>query len=286
MNTALKTYDEIKDTITNRLGITDQLTYKTWVDQFHARTNPRIPTPEDIDLLSPDTVDNRDFWRVIKDLFETDPVSNCQHGRSYSVEEANRNNMGIYHLDGFTGMIHNVAGRASNILEIGPGYGAFRDYLRRFPELTWHGADVFPLIGGVDQNESTGLLSELTKSRYYLFVASSNVFQHLSVAQRRAYYSDVFQMLLPSGVFMVNQAVHWYADNHPATDVSGRQWMKHYGQFTEIQKPSAIFADVKKAGFDIVSQTLRGGSWLTLTLQKPAVSPSLILSPDGELIGA
>ncbi len=201
----MKGYDEIKDIIVNRLGLRDMAAYKAYCDTFHNPDKPRIPTHEEIDLLCPDAIDNRAFWQVADELFSTDPVSNCQFKEPLSVEEANRNNLGIYHADGFTGFLE--MGRLKwspncPLLEIGPGYGAFRNWVRAFGFFDYYAADVRPRIEGVDRALPSGRLSDETKARRYGVVLASNVFQHLSVRQRRAYYRDVVECLVPEGAFL------------------------------------------------------------------------------------
>ena len=278
----MKNYDEIRDIIVNKLGIKDLASYEAWIKSFHDKDNPRVPTQEDIDLLSPDLIDNGAFWQVAHDLFSTDPVSNCQHKDPVSILEANNRNMTIYHSCGFTGLIwylkyhwkHMSRGHPHPLLEIGPGYGGFRDWLWNQGGFEHYGADVFPLIDGVEHTLPTGTLSPTTKGRRYSIVLSSNVFQHLSTTQRRAYYKDIFDCMYPGGFFMFNLTVDYYEPDAKHRDSNGRVWMRHYGQFTEIQKPEAVYQDLKDVGFQLVRRDIQEERWLTLTYYKPfPVSP-------------
>jgi hypothetical protein len=281
----MKAYDEIKDIIVNRLGLRDLAAYKIHCDQYARWENPKIPTEEEIELLSPDSIDNNAFWRVAEELFKTDPVSNCGNAEPVSVEEANRRNMVMYHLDGFAGMIEAVKvwrwWPNPRLLEIGPGYGAFKAWLTQTsPEWSYHAVDSYPRIEGVDATELNGRLATVTKERTYDVAVASNVFQHLSVAQRRAYYADLAQSLSNGGLFMVSSMVDCLPFTDPRRDANGRQWCRHYGQFTEIQKHPDIATDLQEH-FRVIQSTVRDNSWATFLCQKkpvqpPAVSPAIL----------
>lgn len=278
----VKTYDEIKDIIVNQLGLTDLTAYKAWCDEF-AGNSPRIPVQADIDLLSPDEIDNNAFWRIAEVLFQTDPVSNCNGVHPVSVDEANRRNMAIYHTDGFTGLVEalKISGwTSSRLLEVGPGYGAFKYWLSQAAlGWTYYAADCYPRIGGVDATELNGRLAAQTKARTYDVVIASNVFQHLSVAQRRAYYADIAASLAPGGIFMVSQMVDCHPRGSLGRDALGRYWCRHYGQFTEIQNHPAI-ADDLRVHFNVQASSIRDNRWAVFTCQKrqsaALVSPAII----------
>ena len=270
----MKSYQEIKDIITNQLGITDLKSYEAWSQRFLwagqiPDQQPRKPSQEDIDLLSPDNIDNNAFWRIAEELFQTDPVANCQGKTPLSVAEANKENLNIYHLDGITGFI-NVAyskwnalqNRTYPLLEIGPGYGAFREWLDKQGGWEYYGADVYPRITGVDATQPNGLLDEITLNRRYAVVVACNVFQHLSVNQRIHYYRDIQKCLMPQGHFIVNMMVD---DGRVTSHRSeyGAVYCRHYGQLTLIQRRAEIESDLGRffALDSVVSR--HQGTWLT-----------------------
>lgn len=272
----MKSYAEIKDIIVNQLGLRDVAAYKAYCDQFWNRDNPRHPTREEIDLLSPDHIDNCAFWQVADEVFQTDPVSNCGYGTPVSVEEANRRNLSMYHIDGFTGLVEYArllwGGNRPSLLEIGPGYGAFKDWMAKQDYFDYYGADVRPRVPGVDQALPNGLLSEQTMLRRYAVVVASNVFQHLSVTQRRAYYRDIVGCLHPGGVFMVSMFVDIRnGPNEWMRDGDGAHWVRHYGQFTRIQSEDEIVADMEAAGFEVWRRAIRPEHcWMVLSCRKLA----------------
>lgn len=248
----------IRHLIRDDLGLKDMATYKTYSDAFVRDVNPRVPTAAEIALLSPDTIDNRAFWEAAEDLFKTDPVSNCQFGAPLAKMDGNRRNLMLYRCNGFLTYLEMMGLGRENILEIGPGYGTFKNWIEVNTGLHYHGADVYPKIPDVEHTQRNGLLSAATKARTYHAVVSCNVFQHLSVTQRRTYYKDVHDMLVPHGVFMVSLVFDTHAPDAPFRDSEGKVYLRHYGQFTEIQTLSAIHADLA-ALFIIDQQTMWAG---------------------------
>ncbi len=233
----------------------------------------RGPTQEEIDLLSPDSIDNNAFWRVAEELFQTDPVSNCQYTTPVSIDEANARNMTIYHVDGFTGLIEQ-AGHLWNpkktltlpVLEIGPGYGAFKHWLSGRPGWEYHAADCYPRIPGVEATELTGHLSCQTLGRMYAIVLASNVFQHLSVDQRAQYYRDISRCLMPQGRFMVSMMLD--GDTmHPGHRCANHHfWCRHYGQLTQIQTEREMATDIQRY-FKVEQRTMRA-DWIVYTCSR------------------
>ncbi len=271
----MKDYDEIKTILTDQLGIRDLKTYKDWGERFWwngkgPMRTPRRPTQADVDLLSPDLIDNNAFWRIAEELFKTDPVANCNGTEPFDIEEANRNNLTIYQLNGFTGSVeayrHLWSPSRIPLLEIGPGYGAFKNWCGRLGGIDYYAVDVYPRIPDVDPAYPNGLMTDVTLSRRYAIVMASNVFQHLSVNQRRAYYRDVNNCLLPGGLFMVSQMLDdGRANEHRDTD--GRHWCRHYGQLTQIQREYEIISDLKER-FNVLQRTIWDGGTITTLCQK------------------
>ena len=239
-------YSEIKDIIVNRLGLRDQASYKTYCATFEDKVNPRIPTAEEIALLDPDVIDNRDFWRVAEEIFDTDPVANCQYGTPLSIMSGNRRNLLYAHTSGIIGYLEYLKYLMprARVLEIGAGYGSLRNWVEVNTQFEYHGVDVYPKLRDIEPTAPSGFMTEATKLRQFDAVVSSNVFQHLSVNQRRTYYRDIHTVLAPDGFFFFNVTTDTYAPDSPFRDGQGRMWMRHYGQFTEIQKAEDIRKDL------------------------------------------
>lgn len=262
----MKKYSEIYEIITEKLGIKNLKDYQKYSQPFEDKDNPKIPTQEEIDLLDPDTIDNRDFWLVAEKIFGTDAVSNCGFKELFSKDQANKNNLGILYSSGFISLIdfYHRFNSSLNVLEIGPGYGGFKNYIQSRTNFNYFGADVYPKIEGIDQNNPNGLLSDQTLSRKYNLILSSNVFQHLSVNQRRAYYRDVSRIASPNFVFMFNM---WAPKDLKGVDLDskGRAWTRHYGQFTQIQTIEEVFDDLRLY-FKIQAYKVTEKQWVTFEL--------------------
>lgn len=277
----MKTREEIYNIIYNQLGLKNLEAYKVYANSF--LTEPyRIVTQEEIELLSPDNVDNGAFWAVAEDIFKTDPVSNCNFGKEFSIRDANQKNLNIYLLDGILPLLQYFQkyNLRKNIFEIGPGYGALKNWIESNTYFNYDGVDCYPKINGISETEVGGVMKaetiEAFKEKVDVCVAS-NVFQHLSVKQRNQYYKDVFNILATNGVFIVSQFFDIGNSSPYGRTADGKQWLRHYGQFTEIQKAGDIFSDVEKY-FHVDSTTYKRG-WIILILVKKEIkikSPEII----------
>lgn len=260
----MKTYDEIKHVIVDELGFRDLGAYTSWIKNVR----PTIaPTPSRIDALSPDVVDCRDFWKVCDELFGGDPVCNValapEIGRlPYPIEtpmDANRFNLRLAKSLGVTTFLDENAHQRLNTLEIGPGYGSLKNYIETHTNHLYKGVDVLPRIPGVVQATADGLLpTQLVDEGRdtYSYVVATNVFQHLSSRQRAKYVEDAGTLLHTGGLFLVNLTVDTGKMPSYTRDRKGNAWADHYGQYTPIPKPGALY-DQLTGPFDILYVTQR-----------------------------
>jgi hypothetical protein len=275
----MKNANEIYDIIYHQLGLKNLEAYKAYADSFFKEPY-RVVTQEEIELLSPDNIDNMAFWGVAEQIFKTDPVSNCQYKKEFSIPTANRNNLNIYLLDGILSLLqfYNKMAPRMNVFEIGPGYGALKNWIEVNTDFDYSGVDCYPKINGIFETEPNGVMKtetvEAFKGKVGICVAS-NVFQHLSVRQRNQYYKDVHDMLVINGVFIVSQFYDLGPSNPYGRSADGKQWLRHYGQFTEIQTLSDILSDVSKY-FSVDSITTKRG-WSVLVLNKKNIE---VKSPE------
>jgi SAM-dependent methyltransferase len=230
----MKELDEIKDIIVNQLGIKDQETYKAWCEAYNTGRKPI--TNADVELLSPDNVNNTHFWQVVEELFGSDCVGNSLYGAlPNSPLASNLRNLTLARLSGALNFVDEWKHYSMPILEIGAGYGNFQSYILYNTAMKYTGVDVVPRAHDIIQLPPTGLLPEEVTGKNFFIVYSSNVFQHFSAKQRSQYYKDIAQMLLPNGLFIVNMMVHyWPPEKLPIPAEDGKNYLRHYGQFTEI----------------------------------------------------
>ena len=122
------------------------------------------------------------------------------------------------------------------------------------PGASYHGVDVHPKFQGCIKVNDCILPPEIMEKKFGLVIAC-NVFQHLSIRQRRTYYEQVAKILHQGGFFVLTNCV----DQKTSSDRLGfkckdndRRYMVHYGQFTEVQTLEELQNDLLKH-FDIHS---------------------------------
>jgi SAM-dependent methyltransferase len=254
----MKAYEEIKKIITEDLKITNQTDYQSYLKQVH-----QTPlTAEQIELLSPDNVDNNDFWRFANEQFGIDCIANTKYGAStYTSVTGNRRNLGLARTIGALNYIEEFKNTPKRLLEIGAGLGSFKNYIETNTQFDYVGVDAFPQLVGVEQTTKEGFLPEKIKNLGQCFdiVYSSNVFQHLSQKQRVQYFKDIYHSLSPDGVFIVNLMLN---NNGGYVGADGEKYLCHYGQFTLIPSWSKIIEDLTQH-FNILQTTTRYVDYFT-----------------------
>jgi hypothetical protein len=254
---SMKTFDEIKRILVDDLGFRDLASYTKWIKEVRPTI---VPTPARVEKLSPDLIDCRDFWRACDELFGSDPVCNVaiapEVGRlPYPIEtpmDANRMNLRLAKTLGITPFLDENAHERVKTLEIGPGR------ITSTPESTWF--QEFPA--------SSRLRDLVDRERgIFSYVVSSNVFQHLSVRQREKYLADAEALLHEGGLLIFNLMVDTGKLPPHTRDRKGTAWADHYGQYTPIPKPGALY-DLIAQAYDILYVTQRYDGLFNFTCRK------------------
>jgi SAM-dependent methyltransferase len=249
----MKSYQEIKDIIVKDLGITNLEEYRRYCDLFKDDTRKLLK--EELELLSPDNINNKDFWIVAEQLFGIDPVCNTKSGVK-NIEEGNVANLKLARHSGMLNFVEDNSDLPIEILEIGPGYGSLKNYIKSKTKFLYKGVDVYPKCDEIIASNIDGTLPEEIKTKKFGHVVSSNVFQHLSIKQRRQYYSDISNILLPGGAFLFNNMCYPKSGQWRGyVDSKGDRYLSHYGQWTLIQTLDEIIEELK-IYFDICITTL------------------------------
>jgi hypothetical protein len=196
----MNTKEKFKD-IMSEMGFSSIETYSKWRSDSE-KLKEDVETYKE--QLSPNNIDNSKFWEASHDLFGCLPICGSAYNPKYNNRElANRLNLSSMLHD--YGLLHNVypfIEDMQNVLEIGPGYGNLKMYFEKhYSHLNYHGIDVCPLVEGVLKTDGKTIPEELKDKKYDLIV-SANVFQHLSVEQRRSYYKEVADVISDDGVFV------------------------------------------------------------------------------------
>jgi hypothetical protein len=273
----MKNFDEIKDIIVNKLGIPDLPSYDKWLNQFKSPKTPdgRLITKEDIEILSPDVVNCYDFWKVIDEIFGLDPVCATDFGRlAYDIDSGNLRNLRLARLSGMLDFVDDYRHKRFNLLEIGPGYGSFKQYCLLNTNFTYYSFDVVCRIYGVNLLEVDGTLPRKFIEdcpEKFKIIYSSNVFQHLSSRQKSQYFQDIAKLLEKDGIFVFNCFTH-SADPAKVSledrySEDNRMYLKHYGQLTEIPYYYEFMDELEKH-FRFIQETRRRDGFISFTLAK------------------
>lgn len=244
----MKTYDEIKEIITQRYGFTSIEKYKEWLTVW--REKGGTATQEEADLLSPDNIDCHDFWRVCYHLFGSDSVCNAVDGAVYTNDmDANRINLSIAQLSGITSIIDANKFYRVNMLEYGPGLGCVKNYVEVNTRFNYYGFDVHPRIPGIAATTNEGYIPtefvDKNKGSFQI-VFSSNVLQHVSQKQRQKFFADAYDLLSVGGTLAFNAMT--FDQNAPPL-----RYMTLYGQFILIPTVSEIVKELQNLKFTIMS---------------------------------
>lgn len=249
----ITTVEEFKQVVEGDYKITDLKSY----GEYKKSMWDKKATKEEVERLSPDNINSCSFWEYIEKNPELarDAIGFGKTGEA-SHEDVNRMNFGLacdLSTLNYVWKYKDIAGLP--ILDIGAGYGMLKDFVEKHTKLQYVGVDVYPKVPGVLQVASDGFtLPPVVTAVKFGLVVSTNVFQHLSVNQRRGYYAQIENMLIDGwGVFSVsNMAVVPGRDAGFKCKDDDKAYCCHYGQYTEIQTIPAQMEDLSKH-FHVVS---------------------------------
>jgi len=238
--------DEIVDIITNQFGIKSPEDFKKYYDK---KIEEGV-TLEEIELLSPDNIDNNAFWSYLDKEF---PRSICNIVSKEPLTQAQINHWnGRLALQcGVMNEIFNhslLSPQSCSILEIGAGHGAISFIVQSLLLSYYCAIDVVPRFGNVIKSDGYTIPEKAEDD--YDFIVSCNVFQHLSMKQRHSYYKEVHRCLKVGGKFSL--AIHTceFKDRPKVCycEEDNRSYICHYGQFTPLQDRLEIMNDLRDVG--------------------------------------
>jgi SAM-dependent methyltransferase len=261
MITTLEDFTEVIEGTYNIKDIPSYVEYKRARD---SRTGG-VPQSE-IDLMSPDAINSASFWEWIeKNPQLAKDAIGFNATPDVPIAEVNRKN---FCLACQLGMVNNIMMFRDvpnmPLLDIGAGYGMLKEFVEKETKLKYYGVDVYPKVPGVlplVDGDST-LPPEVMNEKFGL-VVSTNVFQHLSIKQRRHYYEQIAK-ILHSGVGIFSVSMVCNEPNRPTcgfiSQETKKSYMCHYGQYTEIQMINEVFEDLAKH-FCIIAYLHRPGDY-------------------------
>jgi SAM-dependent methyltransferase len=255
----MNTTEEFREVIEGNYGIKDIPTYEEY-KRNRCKDKGGV-SAEEIDRMSPDNpnFNSCSFWEYIdkNPQLKYDAIAYGKTGEA-TAEDVNFHNL---HLAVSCNILTYFwplrVYKDLPILDIGAGYGMLRDFVQKNTAMKYYGVDVYPKFEGCLQVGPDGytLPEEVMKQKFGL-VVSTNVFQHLSVNQRRKYYEQIEKILwVNGGIFTLG--ISAYLAGHPAPlfinkDKPDKGYNCHYGQYLEIQPVHEIHQDLAKH-FRIIS---------------------------------
>lgn len=221
---------DIINIVENELGIKDVESYKVYLNNLRERGYRY--TKEEVDLLNPEKIDNVAFWKYAYEKF---PNTVCgemwDKVNPLKANELNRNlaiGMGYHHYINMAIQAilrykdANNLGNSIDLLEIGPGFG----YLKKdFPDVNYTGIDVCPQFDGVVEYDGKSIPDEI-KNKQFDLVVSCNVFQHMTINQRRMWHQYAKSNSLAYIVALTLKTLSMFTE---------KIYVNHFGQLTEMQ---------------------------------------------------
>lgn len=249
---------EFKEIIEGDYGITNIQSY----DEYKKKCYDNGVSQTEIDKLSPDNINSSSFWEYIEKNPELAKDAIAFGAKPYSnIDTVNQQNFNVacsLSIFNYVLMYKDVFN--APILDIGAGYGMLKDFVKNNTKLDYVGVDVYPKIDNVLKVGSDGstLPDNILLSKF-LLVVSTNVFQHLSIRQRRHYYEQIKNILVPiHGIFSFSTVCN--VEGLPKIGFkckeNDKHYVCHYGQYTEIQDYSEVVDDLSKH-FIILSSNRR-----------------------------
>lgn len=257
------TEDEIKQ-CWDTLGFHDEDSFKAY---YADRIKHGLKDEKELTLLAPENVNLKLFWQMCDASFsgsvagylsrlesEDERKQDIAYGNYLNYILALQTNM-FSTLNQTTCVKHPII----EVLEIGPGFGALNPSLSRDGVIN-HKIDVYPRIDGCVESDGF-TIPESVKEHDIMIVISSNVFQHLSIEQRRSYYREIASLLGTNtrkfGYFDFNLQCLGVNDDDRFIKHNDKYYITHMGMYTEITTPMQVQKDLLDAGFVVNSQTCR-----------------------------
>lgn len=210
-----------------------------------------------IDVLSPDKIDSRMFWKEATSKFPLVSISGCDPNIK-TIAEANLATFNFARLLGALDVVKEFfdLDKKTRILEIGPGFGGFQERLAyNYSDENYYAIDVNPLFNHPRLFETDGKTIPNNIPDSMDIVYSINVFQHLSKNQRTAYYKQAYDILKRKGVFIVGSFVETTKNKSwpvwGCKDYRGNNYINFFRQFTPVDNEIELIYELSDLGFDV-----------------------------------
>lgn len=212
---------------------------------------------ENIDLLDPDKIDIKFFWRYINKVFPLYSIS--QYPECKTEEDVNKSNLNACKWTGFYSKIDLLLSNKPNskVLEIGPGYGnLFKDLTDRYNNLNYYAVDINKLFYYDGLYECDGKSIPKEAGQDFDLIFSFGTFNHMSKNQRSSYYLDIYKKLKKSGKFIFNNFLISEHNQHrndfwSYQDDEGNVYSSFFSQLILIDDYNSLANELNEIGFSV-----------------------------------
>ena len=218
-----------------------------------------------INKFNPDRIDSNLFWSEAINIFNLFPIGG---GECANIDELNKLSIKMSKaLHALPIIINNIdvtKDQNLRILEIGPGYGGVYNLISEVnllkPTYDYYAIDVNPLFKSHKLFKTDGKTIPVEVPETLDIVYSINVFQHLSPAQRKSYYKQIYDRLIPGGEFIFSMYVETERNKDFKVwgykDKDGRNYVHFFNQFTAVDTMDELKATIKEIGFSDIVQLI------------------------------
>ena len=201
-----------------------------------------------IELLSPNNIDSREFWKEAIDKF---PLLSISSMEVKTIAESEKQTLDMAATLGLTYAVGQEINddKSKLFLEIGPGYGGFHQiYKESYGDNNYYAIDVNPLFEHPRLFQTDGKTIPDTIPYGLDIVYSMNVFQHLSKAQRTSYYRQIYMALKTGGSFFFGMFIKTKLNSEwpvwGLQDEHGRCYVNFFRQLTEIDTEEELMEEL------------------------------------------
>ena len=244
------------------VNVNENIVQKAFDDKvstgYNIHSNPyKIVNKNSIEMLSPDNIDIKFFWKILNEKFPLFSIS--QYPGCKNCDDVNKANINASKWMGFHTKLFNLIDKnpSSKTLEIGPGYGNFFNEITSNHNLVdYYAVDINKLFyyDGLLEGDGSSIPEGLGCD--YDIVFSINTFNHMSKNQRSSYYKDVYKKLKKGGTFLftnylISEHNHHRNDFWSYQDELGHVYSSFFSQLIPIDDYHTLADELNDLGFSI-----------------------------------
>lgn len=216
-----------------------------------------------LNQYNPDKINGELFWKTILKVYPYFPIVRDKNLRN--KHQLHKESLKIHRpiLDYILPQLD----KNFKMLEIGPGYGSVRNFVKRKYGLNnYYAIDINPLYKCEKLFKCDGKSIPDNIPNELDLIYSVNVFQHLSLKQRNSYFEQIYKKLKPGGIFIFcmfccNENKNFELEKNKKLfayrDKKDNIYVSFYNQFTLVENSSDVTNKLyKKFNFTAVQNTV------------------------------